>query len=126
MVGDPRPALRIADPQAGIAKLKAEGRCRACGHHSFMLSRHHLVPKGQGGDDLDENIIPLCGNGTQGCHGAMTDHTNSVGWPSKLEGYEWQVVASAIRSSLWSTERMYIVRTKGEDWLNRNLPYWDR
>jgi len=34
---------------------------------------HHLVPKGAPhfGDDVVDNIIPICGNGSMGCHGKI-------------------------------------------------------
>ena len=67
----PKPPPRIRDPQAGTGKLIAEGRCRLCGKpiRDVRLSRHHLIARGQGGDDVDDNLVPLCGSGTEGCHG---------------------------------------------------------
>lgn len=72
---DPKPEPRIIDPEAGRAKVLLEGRCRLCDLGPWWkLSRHHLVPTGQGGDDLDCNIVPLCGHGTVGCHG-LVEHS---------------------------------------------------
>lgn len=34
-------------------------------------SGHHVYPRGQGGDDVLANIVPLCGSGTTGCHGLV-------------------------------------------------------
>lgn len=56
---DPKPEPRIIDPEAGIAKLLREGRCRLCPSR-WALGRHHLVPRGQRGDDVDDNLVPLC------------------------------------------------------------------
>jgi hypothetical protein len=121
-VGDPRPTRRIADQNAGYEKLRREGRCRACGVKGYdKLNRAHLVPKGQRGDDLDCNIVPLCGSGTSGCHGALTDHHVATS-PSLLYGAEWTVVAAALRARLLPEEHRYIVSKKGEDWLNRAYP----
>jgi len=63
------------DPDAGMAKLRREGRCRLCRRSwhdaGGIASRHHLIPRGQGGDDVDQNLIPVCGTGTTGCHGEL-------------------------------------------------------
>lgn len=87
-----------------------EGRCRACGT-TRSLNRAHLVPKGQRGDDVDANIVPLCGSGTTGCHGKLTDH--SRGWP---------LIAAALRRSLTPDEIAYVTAKKGRDWLDRVYP----
>jgi len=107
---DPKPAKRIVDPDAGRAKVALQGRCRACGRGG-PLNRAHLVPKGQRGDDVDENIVPLCGSGSTGCHGALTDHRNG-----------WLLVAAALRADLTADEIAYCIQKKGEDWLDRTYP----
>lgn len=70
---DPKPARRIVDPQAGIEKLMRERVCRICRRPvgEVILGRHHLVPRSLGGDDVDDNLVPLCGSGTFGCHGRV-------------------------------------------------------
>lgn len=123
-VSDPRPQRRIADRQAGIAKVLAEGECRACGQRNF-LSRAHLVAKGQRGDDVEANIVPLCGDGTRGCHGSLTDH-HPAGWPSRLVGKDWRFVASVLRGKLREDELEYVLAKKGADWLDRVYPKGDR
>jgi hypothetical protein len=120
MAADPRPARRIVDSAAGTAKVRRERRCRACGSRQ-QLSRAHIVPKGQRGDDVDANIVPLCGGGTDGCHGSLTSH-HAATYPSWLEGQEWQAVASALRDNLRDDEIAYVLRKKGESWLNRVYP----
>lgn len=87
-----------------------EGRCRACGIQG-PLNRAHLVARGQRGDDVPENIVPLCGSGTWGCHGALTDHR--PGWP---------LIAANLRENLTQVEIDYCVAKKGWDWLNRVYP----
>ena len=34
-------------------------------------SKHHLISRGQGGDDNPINLVTLCGHGSVGCHGDM-------------------------------------------------------
>jgi hypothetical protein len=113
---DPRPPKRIVDRKAGVEKLRREARCRACGrspsgHLLDALNRAHLVSRGQGGDDVDANIVPLCGSGTSGCHGALTDHRPG-----------WEATAAKLRSSLRPDELEYILSKKGQDWLERVYP----
>ena len=120
---DPRPERRVVDRRAGIVKVQREGRCRACGVYGVQqLNRAHLVPKGQRGDDVDANIVPLCGSGTTGCHGALTDHHLATA-PSLLKGRPWEFVASALRGRLTDEEVEYVVAKKGADWLNRHYPH---
>jgi hypothetical protein len=121
-VGDPRPTRRVVDPHAGTGKVVAEGRCRACGRKGLSyLNRAHLVSKGQRGDDVEDNIVPLCGSGTSGCHGSLTDH-HPASWPSHLEGAEWTEISSALRATLRKSEVKYILTKKGKSWLERVYP----
>lgn len=32
---------------------------------------HHVVPRDRFGDDVAENLVSLCGDGTTGCHGRI-------------------------------------------------------
>lgn len=50
------------------------GRCPVCDGPLIVFSRAHVVPRGQGGDDVPENMVWLCGDGTRGCHGVLTHH----------------------------------------------------
>lgn len=49
-----------------IAEAK-QGPCRICGG-APPNELHHLVPRSQGGDDRNANIVPLCHD----CHGRVT------------------------------------------------------
>jgi len=116
----PRPSKRIIDPNAGIEKVRREGRCRACGSLSH-LNRAHLVSRGQRGDDVEDNIVPLCGSGTSGCHGALHDH-HPASFPSTLQGKPWTIIAAELRATLTPREISYVISKKGTDWLNRVYP----
>lgn len=41
---------------------------------------HHVVPRGSPnfGDDVAANIVPLCGDGTRGCHGDVEARRNQA------------------------------------------------
>lgn len=41
--------------------------CVLCGDPA--QSKHHVLPRSQGGDDVAENLVWLDGSGTTGCHG---------------------------------------------------------
>lgn len=43
--------------------------CRVCGKRA--VSGHHLIYKSGGGDDIEDLIVPTCGDGTRDCHGLL-------------------------------------------------------
>src|SRR3990167_6814532 len=43
--------------------------CRVCGEP--FQSLHHIISRGQSGDDVLVNLAPLCGTGNTGCHGLI-------------------------------------------------------
>jgi len=129
---------RVADVNAGKFKIfghpfvagSGERRCRVCRYFAKLrkfadplaanapgrgrVSRFHLVPKGKwggGGDDVDDNLIPVCGSGTTGHHGM---------WECKQNG--WEVVGHVIRKTLTEAELDYVVGKKGTEWLDRHYP----
>lgn len=75
---DPKPAKarrknrprRLVDPAAVQAVRLRGGACASCGRRAE--SAHHVIPRGgpHFGDDVDANIVLLCGDGTRECHGA--------------------------------------------------------
>lgn len=66
---DWKAGARVVDRSATRRKLLSDPLCRACGERA--TNTHHLVGRGQGGDDDVDNLIPLCGSGSGGCHGAL-------------------------------------------------------
>jgi 5-methylcytosine-specific restriction endonuclease McrA len=100
-----RPAGRIVNPRAGRAKIQDEGKCRICPSR-IDLDRHHLVPRSLGGDDVDENLIPLCHT----CHMEF-EHGTRRGWFGHL-----------IRRALTRSELAYVLRRKSEVFLERYYP----
>lgn len=104
---NPRPARRVVDDAAGVEKCAREG-CRVCGATSGPYARHHLVPRGQRGDDVDDNLVRLCDPWEPYCHHLVT--TND---PEAL---------AALRRSLSPSEVAYVIRKKGVGWLERRYP----
>lgn len=105
---NPRPPKRIRDPAAGRAKAT---QCRLCarrvpevGH----VDRHHLVPRSQGGDDVEANLVGLCAPWDPSCHRLVTENDASA--------------LARLRWALWPEEVAYVVERKGRDWLDRRYP----
>jgi hypothetical protein len=59
---DPKPLPRLLDPLAGKHKLLADPICRGCERPASEA--HHILHRSLGGDDRQENLMPLC----HACH----------------------------------------------------------
>lgn len=55
---------------------RSKGLCERCGRGGE--SDHHRKNRSQGGRWSNENIIRLCGDGTRGCHGWVTQHPSAA------------------------------------------------
>lgn len=105
---DPKPLKRVKADRAGWERIREEkltGRsCRVC--VAFIAGTlHHLVPRSLGGDDVADNLVPLCGSGTTGCHGLVEARDP---WACSLLGFR-----------LTEAERAYVIGKKGEAFLHR-------
>lgn len=69
MSSDQKRAGRVRDPELLRQAHWAFDECVICG--SINISIHHVLPRSQCGDDVWENLVPLCGDGTTGCHGSV-------------------------------------------------------
>lgn len=83
-------------------KVHRERSCRAC-RGASSLHRHHLVSRGQGGDDVDANLVPVC----RRCHWAL-HHAG---------GEKRDAALLLIGRSLTAEEIGYVVEHKGPAWL---------
>lgn len=108
---DPKPEARIVATRQQWQRMREAKlygkRCRCCEHRAATL--HHLVPKSLGGDDVLPNLIPLCGDGTLGCHGAVE--------ASRLWARE------RVRRSLTDDELEYVVAKKSASFLEHYYPW---
>lgn len=75
---DPKPAKRVRDSKARERAKLLRPWCEACGlglgelgAQGLGLDAHHVLFRGQGGDDVQGNLFNLCGSGTTGCHGLV-------------------------------------------------------
>lgn len=100
---------------AEIRAKKVDGQaCRVCGGvpdgrvHVWLVTAHHLIPRSLGGLWTESNIVPLCGDGTRGCHGDIERRH-----PDAL--YK-------LRASLTDAEYSYVCERAGEGFLDRYYP----
>jgi hypothetical protein len=110
MTADPKPAARIVDPGAMTRKRRADPWCRAC--MKMATNCHHLIGKGHRGDDVEANLIPICGSGSNLCHGALhgTPYTD-------LRGRRWtgEDVRRGIGRYLAVDELRYVITKLGSE-----------
>ncbi len=109
-MSDPKPAKRIkASAEEWVELREAKlGPCRVCGTTAWPLGLHHLVSRGQGGDDLEDNLVPLCGSGTTGCH-------------ERVESRD-PVACHELRKHLTEAEIAYVLEKRGEAYLDGRYP----
>lgn len=68
---DPKKGRRVHDKQL-LRALHGKWRdCVLCGS-VFQLSLHHILKHPR--DDVEPNLVMLCGDGVRGCHGAVEAH----------------------------------------------------
>lgn len=124
MAGEPHPkpvkrkrkSIRVIDPKATARAVLAQPRCALCPKPS--ANGHHLLSRGAPhfGDDVQENIVALCGTGTMGCHGAVENEDEwarrSLGAyvvarrPDAVEYLSGKLGPSAARE--WLRRRLYV------------------
>lgn len=116
--GDWKPGKEAKAKPARSKRAPLQAACVSCGRAAN--NRHHVVQKGSPhfGEDVPENLAPLCGTGTTGCHGAFhgSPWTDPAGkkWTAKLVGNQiglW-VVADERRLD-------YVLGRAGAEYLRR-------
>lgn len=109
-IGRPKPKLPrrfrvVASNSEWEAIREAKiGPCLVCmwlGQEQLLPSSlHHIVPRSQGGDDLKENLVAVCGDGTSGHHGLLEAHDGetSRAFAAALQRYDGAAYAYAIET----------------------------
>lgn len=99
----PRRFRIIATPRDWDRLREAKlGPCLVClwlGETQTRLSSlHHVVSKSLGGDDVEENLVSLCGDGVSGCHGMVEAHDAQTcrAFAAALQQYDSAAYAYAI------------------------------
>lgn len=85
------------------------GVCRVCGTQWYR-SLHHVVSRSLGGDDVADNLVPLCGTGTTGCHGLVEagDPWACTRLAERLSAGEWRYVVG--KKGVGFMERRYGIK----------------
>lgn len=124
---DPKPRKRLVLSKkqyaALVARLLGLFPACECGCGRRSETAHHVVPRGQGGDDVAENLLALAGHGTVLCHGAAEgnrpfDHVRG-------EQLTPERTRAAIRRRIDTVRfdvKDYVLERKGLDWLERRYP----
>lgn len=95
--------------EIAMPKLLARsgGHCERCDRQltpGVSVNRHHRARRQAGGDCL-ENLLLLCGTGTTGCHGWVTEHPTEAyanGWSVRaLSNQDPADVPVRIRGRWW-------------------------
>lgn len=68
---DTKPRKRIKDPELLRRMHLMWFECALCGS-TGRLSLHHINKHPR--DDVQENLVMVCGSGTTGCHGLIESH----------------------------------------------------
>ena len=102
---DPKPERRVRDREV-LRRFHDQGReCGSCGH-GMGVEAHHILSRAQGGDDVLENLFPLCA----GCHRAL--HGNPyTAYGVPIDGaYVRHAIARFIRTEPGDDTRNYLYR----------------
>lgn len=110
--GERRYRRKVAGPKAwaAIRTEKLYGQpCRVCCAHLTYRQLHHLVPRSQGGDDVANNLVPLCAT----CHVAITlgEHLEQRELAESLSDAEYAYVIGKLGEN--ALERLFGVASPG-------------
>jgi 5-methylcytosine-specific restriction endonuclease McrA len=103
--GERRYRRKVASPKQWQAIIAAKrGPCRISaqmGAPVGAVEYHHLVPRDLGGDDVADNIVPLCSS----CHARVTGRQ--------------PIALRLLAQSLTDAEYAYVIGKVGEDAMER-------
>lgn len=68
---------------------------------------HHLVPRSQGGGDVEENLFSI-------------EHSLHLAYEDKVPG--WEFIGMMIREEMTEAQKAYVIGKKSEEFLNRRYP----
>lgn len=84
----PKATRRQQEDARKLVRERDGHRCQLCGRSivDYPSSIHHRRPRGFGGSaklEQASNLVRLCGDGVQGCHGWLEhhrEHAAEIGW----------------------------------------------
>lgn len=109
----PKPARKDpAEEQArALVSQRSGGRCEICGTRP-ATNFHHRQNRSASGGWSAANGMALCGSGTTGCHGYVTEH------PLRAREQGWSVPswADPARTPVWIFGREFVLLTANGDY----------
>lgn len=96
---DPKGGARIVDKGAARRKCLREKECRIEDCGGVASDGHHIVYRSMGGDDIEDNLVPLCHHDHMTLHSAATD--------------DYWIVREEIGRMLTDTEISYVIKKLG-------------
>lgn len=113
----PQKKSRFKANKKRLEQLRAakDGPCRVCGG-APPNELHHLIPRSQGGDDQNANLVPLCHD----CHSKVTRYDREA-CAALRANLQWRDPKGAhpLESG---DEYAYMVGKKGEGWVEDRYP----
>jgi hypothetical protein len=109
---DLKPGPRVKDPAVYHQFHRLNKTCLHCGRRNITAA--HLL-RGPNREDVLEGLVPLCGGGSSGCHGAFDSGHSYIGdYDVKVtpEAVRFSV-AYALRSEEWEASAAYLIRVLG-------------
>jgi len=111
MPADVKPS-RVHDPEVYRLFHARELTCVHCGNRN--VSAAHLL-RGKDREDVLAGLVPLCGGGSSGCHGAFDSGHSYIGdfGPSVTPALVKQSVARYLRSEAGEDSAAYLIHKLG-------------
>lgn len=101
-----------AEEQArALVSQRSGGRCEACGVKRAS-NWHHRKPRSAGGVWSADNGMDLCGSGSTGCHGWITEHPKGA----REQGWSVPSWADPARTPVWIFGREFVLLTANGDY----------
>lgn len=80
----PKAKRSVEEAARRLVRARDGHRCQMCGRSivDYPSNIHHRINRGHGGSALLERaslLIRICGSGTTGCHGWVTEHATKAG-----------------------------------------------
>lgn len=91
----------VSKPQRDQLRERSEGICEVCGS-APATNCHHRKNKSQGGGNELSNLMHVCGSGTTGCHGWITENpAKSYRYGLSVRSYGNPAMAQVFRRGEW-------------------------
>jgi hypothetical protein len=109
------PVTPIPKKQRDLLRIRSQGVCELCGVKP-ATNWHHRKNRSQGGPHDLSNALHLCGSGTTGCHGMVTErplHAFDNGWSVRSRFLPADVIVNYRQTQwVWLDDLGYVIPTE--------------